>query len=56
MALRPNVSWQLTEDLSLVAEYQYRYKVFQDDNDSATSNSVFLTLEYDLPTLAGTGF
>jgi hypothetical protein len=56
VSLRPNVAWHLTEDLSLVASYQYRHKVFEDDNDSATSNSVFLTLEYDLPTLAGTGF
>lgn len=55
-AIRPSVSWQLTEDLSLMAQYSYRYKVFEEDDDSASSNSVFLTLQYDLPTLIGDGF
>lgn len=56
VSLRPNIGWQLTEDLSLVASYQFRHKVFEDDDESATSNSVFLTLEYDFPVLAGEGF
>jgi hypothetical protein len=56
VALRPNVAWQLTEDLNLVAAYQYRYKNFEDENESASSNSVFLTLQYNFPTVAGEGF
>lgn len=54
-AIRPNVSWRVTEDFSLVAEYRYRYKEFTQDNDSVDSNSVFLTLRYDLPVWAGEG-
>jgi hypothetical protein len=55
-AVRPNIGWQFTEDLSLVASYQFRYKKFEDENDTATSNSVFLTLQYNFPTVAGEGF
>ena len=47
----PSVSFQITEDLSLVAEYQYRHKIFQSAGGSATSNGAFLLLRYDLPTL-----
>lgn len=56
IALRPNIAWQFTEDLSLVASYQYRYKKFEDEGDSASANSVFLTLQYNFPTVAGEGF
>lgn len=55
-AVGPNVGWQLTEDLSLVASYQFRYKKFEDENDTATSNAAFLTLQYNFPTVAGEGF
>lgn len=55
-AVQPNVGWQLTEDLSLVASYQFRYKKFEDENDTATSNGAFLTLQYNFPTVAGEGF
>jgi len=47
----PSVSFQITEDLSLVAQYQYRHKIFQSSGGSATSNAAFLLLRYDLPTL-----
>lgn len=50
-AVAPSVSFQLTEDLSLVAQYQFRHKIFQSEGGSATSNSAFLLLRYDLPTL-----
>jgi len=53
---RPSVAWQISEDWNLVAEYRFRHKAFEEDNDSATSNSVFLTLQYQLPTLVGEGF
>lgn len=53
---RPSVAWQIAEDWNLVAEYRFRHKAFEEDNDSATSNSVFLTLQYQLPTLVGEGF
>ena len=55
-SVRPSVSWQLTEDWQLAAEYRFRYRLFEDDGGSASSNSVFLTLQYSLPELIGTGF
>ena len=55
-SVRPTVAWQLTEDWSLEADYRFRYRLFEDDDGSATSNSVFLTLQYNFPTVAGTGF
>lgn len=55
-SVRPAISWQLTEDWSLEAQYRFRYRLFEDDGGSVTSNSVFLTLQYNFPTWAGTGF
>jgi hypothetical protein len=55
-AVRPSISWALTDDLSLVAEYRYRYKLYDESNETATSNSVFLTLRYELPTWAWDGY
>ena len=52
----PSVSFQITEDLSLVAQYQYRHKIFESSSGSATSNGAFLLLRYDLPTLNGGGY
>jgi hypothetical protein len=55
-SVRPAIGWQLTEDWSLEAQYRFRYRLYDDDGGSATSNSVFLTLQYNFPTWAGTGF
>jgi hypothetical protein len=55
-SVRPAIAWELTEDVSLVAEYRYRYKLYDDNGDSAMSNSVFLTLKYALPTWAWDGY
>jgi hypothetical protein len=55
-SIRPALAYQLTEDWSLEAQYSFRYRLFEDENDHATSNSVFLTLQYNFPTWAGTGF
>jgi hypothetical protein len=55
-SVRPSLSWLVYEDLSLVAEYRFRYKLYDDDDDAAIANSVFLTLKYDLPTWAGSGY
>jgi len=55
-SVRPSVSWQLAEDWELTAEYRFRYRLFEDDGGSASSNSVFLSLQYSLPELIGTGF
>jgi hypothetical protein len=55
-SVRPAVAWQLTEDWSLEAQYRFRYRLFDDDGGDAMSNSVFLTLQYNFPTWAGTGF
>lgn len=52
-AVRPSVAWALTDEISLVAEYRFRYKLYDDTNEDAMSNSVFLTLRYELPTWGG---
>jgi hypothetical protein len=56
VSVGPSISYQLTEDLSLVAQYQYRHKMFESDGGTATSNAAFLTLQYDFPTLTWGGF
>lgn len=53
-SIRPSVSWELTEDWSLQADYRFRYRLFDDSGGNASSNSVFLTLQYNFPTLIGT--
>jgi hypothetical protein len=55
-SVRPAIAWDITEDWSLEASYRFRYRLFDDDGGDAMSNSVFLTLQYDLPTWGGTGF
>jgi hypothetical protein len=55
-SVRPAIAWQLTEDWSLETSYRFRYRLFDDDGGDAMSNSVFLTLQYNFPTWAGTGF
>jgi hypothetical protein len=55
LSVRPSVTWTLTEDWSLVGEYRYRHKVDEDDNQSASSNTVYLTVQYNFPTVAGEG-
>jgi opacity protein-like surface antigen len=55
-AIRPSLAWALTDQVSLVAEYRYRYKLYDENNESAMSNSVFLTLRYELPTWAWDGY
>jgi hypothetical protein len=55
-SVRPAIAWQLTEDWSVEAQYRFRYRLFDDDGGDAMSNSVFLTLQYNFPTWAGTGF
>ena len=53
-SIRPSIAWQLTEDWSLAADYRFRYRVFDQSGGSTSSNSVFLTLQYNFPTLIGT--
>ncbi|HEU4679783.1 MAG TPA: DUF481 domain-containing protein [Terrimicrobiaceae bacterium] len=56
-SVRPAVAWQLTEDWSLEAQYRFRYRLFEDSGGGdATANEVYLTLQYNFPTWAGTGF
>lgn len=52
-AVRPSVAWAITDELSLVAEYRFRYKLYDESNEEAMSNSVYLTLRYELPTWGG---
>jgi hypothetical protein len=51
VSVRPSVGWQLTEDWILSGEYRFRYRLFEDDNESTTSNTVMVTLRYNFPTL-----
>jgi hypothetical protein len=53
--VRPGVSWDVTEDLTLSAFYQFRYKTFE-DSGSATDNAAFITLRYALPDFHWSGF
>jgi hypothetical protein len=55
-ALKPAVTWDLTEDLSLAATYQFRYKAFESTDKSAMDNGVFLSLRYALPSQHWSGF
>ena len=49
VSLNPSINWDVTEDLRLGAEYEFRHKT--DGNGDANSNAVFLTLRYALPDL-----
>ena len=55
-ALKPAVTWDITEDLSLAATYQFRYKRFESRGGSAVDNGVFLSLRYALPEPHWSGF
>jgi hypothetical protein len=55
LQVRPSVRWDITEDLSLSANYQFRYKTFQ-SSGSAIDNGAFITLRYALPDLQWSGF
>jgi hypothetical protein len=53
-SVRPSLSYQLTEDWSIKGEYRFRYRLFEDESGDATSNSVYVTLQYNFPTLGWT--
>jgi hypothetical protein len=53
--VRPGVQWTITDDLSLQAYYQFRYKTFE-SSGSAIDNGAFITLRYALPDLNWSGF
>lgn len=53
--VRPSVRWNITEDLTLGASYQFRYKTFE-SSGSAIDNAAFITLRYALPDLTWSGF
>ena len=55
-SVRPGLNWRLTEDVSLAAEYQFRYKLYDDGTDPAMANAVFLNLRWALPTWAWDGY
>lgn len=47
--LRPSVGYQLTRDLTISGGYQLRWEDDRDEDDTATSNAVFLELTYNTP-------
>jgi hypothetical protein len=55
VSVSPGVSWKVTDDLSLRASYQFRYKHVE-SSGSAVDNAVFITLRYALPDLHWSGF
>jgi hypothetical protein len=55
-SLKPALTWDITEDLSLAASYQFRYKKFESRGGSAVDNGVFLSLRYALPDQHWSGF
>jgi len=55
-ALRPSISYDFTDDLSLTASYQFRYKTFGSGNGSVDDHAAFLTLHYALPDQHWSGF
>jgi hypothetical protein len=54
-ALKPSLTWNITEDLSLSASYQFRYKTLQSQGN-AIDNGAIVTLRYGFPDLHWTGF
>ncbi len=55
-ALKPTLSYNLTEDLSVAVTYQFRYKVFDSQSTgSAMDNAAFLSFSYALPDLTWSG-
>jgi hypothetical protein len=54
-ALKPSLTWDITEDLSLSASYQFRYKTLQSQGN-AIDNGAIVTLRYGFPDLHWTGF
>ena len=55
LSVRPAVRWRITEDLSLQASYQFRYKSVE-SSGSAVENAAFITLRYSLPDQHWSGF
>lgn len=55
VTVRPGVTWTITEDLSLAANYAFRYKTVE-NSGSAIDNGAFITLRYALPDVHWSGF
>jgi hypothetical protein len=55
LTVRPAVRWDITEDLTLSANYQFRYKNVETEG-SAFDNGAFITLRYALPDVNWSGF
>jgi len=55
VTVRPGVRWNITEDLSLAANYAFRYKTVE-SSGSAMDNGAFITLRYALPDVHWSGF
>src|SRR5436305_544719 len=54
-ALKPSLTWNITEDLSLSASYQFRYKTFESQG-TAIDNGALLTVHYGFPDFHWSGF
>ena len=47
--LRPLMRWRATQWWTIEGSYRYRHQEYQDSENSATSNAVFLTISYTWP-------
>jgi hypothetical protein len=54
-ALKPSLTWNITEDLSLSASYQFRYKTLESEG-TAMDQGALLTVHYGFPELHWSGF
>jgi hypothetical protein len=45
-SVEPSFAWELQQDLELSVSYRFQHQMFEDPEDEATSNAVFLTLTY----------
>jgi hypothetical protein len=50
--VQPTLGYQFLPQLRFETSYRFRWESFDDDDiEDATSNAVFLTVRYDLPSL-----
>lgn len=55
-SVRPALTWRLTETVSLAAEYNFRYKLYEEEGDAAMANAAYLNLRWAVPTWAWDGY
>ncbi len=49
LSVDPRLRWRLTRWWDIIGAYRYRYQKYDERDDSASSNAVFLTVSYRWP-------